>query len=106
MDVFDTKMKEFRKLPKAEQDKITEQKKAICPCPSCPTYTRCSINQEEKLFCMLGKSFMCISFQEGCICPECQVSKDMGLRNKYFCIHGDEKGQRYEKSVWGSTLVE
>lgn len=106
MDVFDTTMKELKKLNPDEREKVLEPKRNLCICPKCPTYTSCSLNEQEKFFCATGKSFMCISFEKGCICPDCQVKKDLGLKYNYYCSRGDEKGQRYEHSVWGSTLVE
>lgn len=106
MDAFETFTKKFKDLPLEEQEKIIEDQKASCICPTCPSYNKCAIVEREKLFCMIGKSFMCISYQEGCKCKECPIHAEYGLENKYYCIHGDEKGQRYMRSVWGSTLSE
>jgi hypothetical protein len=106
MDTFDTTMKELKKLSANEQEKIINEKKEQCICPTCPTFTSCSLKEEEKFFCGTGKSFMCISSEKKCICQNCQVKKDLGLKNIFYCTRGDEKGQRYEHSIWGSTLVE
>jgi hypothetical protein len=106
MDNFDKTMKELKKNTAAEREMILEEKKNQCICPTCSTYTSCSLNEREKFFCGTGKSFMCISFERDCICQDCQVKKDLELKNKFYCARGDEKGQRYEHSVWGSTLVE
>lgn len=105
MDAFDETMKAMKAMSAEEREKVITEKKKICICPTCPTYTHCSLNEGEKLFCATGKSFMCISFEKGCICPDCPVKKELGLKYKYFCSRGDEKGQRYEHSVWGSTLA-
>lgn len=106
MDIFDKTMKDMKNLSAIEQGKILEEKKAQCICQTCPTYTSCSLNEQEKFFCGIGKSFMCISYEKECICQKCQVKKDLGLTYKYYCSRGDEKGQRYQNSVWGSTLAE
>ncbi|HWQ66001.1 MAG TPA: DUF2769 domain-containing protein [Methanospirillum sp.] len=106
MDNFEKIVKEMKKLPLAEQEKLLEEKKKLCICPSCPSFNKCAIVEREKLFCMIGKSFLCISYEEGCNCPDCPISKEAGLQYKYFCTRGDEKGQRYENVAWGSTLSE
>lgn len=106
MDVFDTTMKELKKLSISERERILEEKKGQCICPACPTYTSCSLNEQEKFFCGTGKSFMCISYEKECICLKCQVQKELGLKYKLYCSRGDEKGLRYEHSVWGSTLAD
>ncbi|MBP1908091.1 DUF2769 domain-containing protein [Methanolobus bombayensis] len=75
-----------------------------CICIKCPSYSfACKIkaipesavnmlkgdiaNAEhmEGLFCAFGKS-KCIEEQKGCICPECDVYKENGLNNVYFCL--------------------
>lgn len=106
MDKFTTMVKEMKSLPLEEQEKLIEEKKQSCICPSCPSYNKCAIVEREKLFCMIGRSFMCISYEEGCNCPTCPIAKDLGLEYKYYCTRGDEKGQRYENVAWGSTMVE
>lgn len=104
MEKFVTLVKEMKSLPPAEKEKLLEEKKKECICPTCPSYNKCAIVEREKLFCLIGGSFLCISYEEGCKCSECPLSKELGFEYKYFCIRGDEKGQRYENSVWGSTL--
>ncbi len=104
MDKFVSLVKEMKNLPLAEQEKLIEEKKEACICPKCPSFNKCAIVEREKLFCLLGRSFLCISYEEGCNCPTCPIAKEAGLEHKYFCTRGDEKGQRYEKSVWGSTI--
>lgn len=106
MDVFDKTMKELKSLSGDEREKILGEKKSQCICKMCPTYTSCSLNEQEMFFCSIGKSFMCISYEKECICVKCQVKKDLDLKFTHFCSRGDEKGQRYEHSVWGSTLTD
>lgn len=105
MDTFDQIVKDLRQLPANEKEKLIEEKKAKCICPGCPSFNKCAIVEREKLFCLIGQSFLCISFEEGCKCPDCGLAKEMGLQYKYYCTRGDEKGQRYLNSVWGSTIT-
>ncbi len=79
MDKFVSLVKEMKSLPLAEQEKLIEEKKKVCICPTCPSFNKCAIVEREKLFCLLGKSFLCISFEEGCNCPTCPIAKEAGL---------------------------
>ncbi len=105
MDTFREKMEAMSKMSSQDQMKAIEGLKSQCICPTCPTYNDCAKNANEKLFCALGNSFMCISFEKTCICPTCPVASDLGLHYKSFCTRGAEKAQRYEHTVWGSTMV-
>jgi hypothetical protein len=105
MDTFREKMEAMAKMSSQDRMKAVEDLKAQCICPTCPTYNNCAKNANEKLFCTLGNSFMCISFEKTCICPTCPVASDMGLHYKNFCTRGSEKAQRFEHTVWGSTMV-
>lgn len=98
MDTFETLIQELKNSPAAERDQIIQEKKTQCICPKCPTYTSCSIIEQERAFCLIGQSFQCISFDKGCICDTCKIFKDSGFKNKKFCMLGDEKGQRYMES--------
>lgn len=100
MDAFDIFTRDLKKLPAEEQDKIIEEKKKSCICATCPSYNKCAIVEREKLFCMIGQSFLCISYEEGCKCEDCPVAKEYGLKYNYFCTRGDEKGQRYMNAAW------
>jgi hypothetical protein len=85
--------------------KAIEENNKLCTCPSCPTYNKCAKNAKELLFCVTGKSFMCISDDKGCICPTCPVTEVIGLKQTSFCIKGSEKAQRYESAIWGTKMV-
>ena len=50
MDVFNTFVRDLKKLPAEERDKIIEEKKTKCICPTCPSYNKCAIVEREKLF--------------------------------------------------------
>ena len=105
MDTFETLMKQMKDMSAAEQAKWVETTKALCTCPGCPTYTNCAKNNKELFFCWMGKSFMCIPAEKGCICPSCPVTKAAGLKNTSFCTRGAEKAQRYEHALWGTKMV-
>jgi hypothetical protein len=49
---------------------------------------------------MKGKRFMCITEAKECTCPSCPVTKEYGLKNKFFCMKGAEKAQRFENKIW------
>ncbi len=105
MDKFEETIKAMAKMPPAEVREATEKLKMKCTCPGCPTYTRCAKTNKELLFCASGKSFMCISEEKGCMCPQCPVTSDLGLKYKSFCTKGSEKAQRYEHAIWGTKMV-
>lgn len=78
---------------------MEEKKKqmiSLCICPGCPSYKICTDLgiPKELLFCFesVGRS-KCITKGRGCICRGCPVTKQLGLKNMYFCLHGSEKEQ-------------
>jgi hypothetical protein len=91
----------------SSEDRAESDKKfgALCMCPACPTYNRCAGNAQELLFCLMGKSFLCISDEKGCICPTCPVTTEFGFRHLFFCRRGNEKAQRYEHGLWGTKMI-
>jgi hypothetical protein len=105
MDKFEHILKDFPGMTPEQQTKLVESLKAMCICPTCPTHTTCAKNANELLFCWNGKSFMCIDTEKDCSCPRCPVVPEVGIRHKSFCTRGSEKAQRYERTLWGSTLV-
>jgi hypothetical protein len=104
MDKFEEMMKGVKGM--SEKDMMMAEKKyeGMCNCPTCPTHNKCAKNAQEMIFCIKGKSFMCISEAKGCICPTCPVTAEFGYKNKFFCMKGAEKGQRYEHSLWGTKI--
>ena len=48
---------------------------------------------------------MCISDQKSCACPPCALGQSVGLKNNSFCTRGSEMAQRYEHSIWGTSLL-
>ncbi len=104
MDTFESVMKAMKEMSPAEAAKAMEGLRGRCICGGCPTYTNCAKNAKELIFCANGKSFMCIPAEKECICPSCPVTKDLGLKNKFFCTRGAEKAQRYEHALWGTKI--
>jgi len=88
--------KKTEEKPKAEKKTVpgemTEEQKeefvfSKCICKRCPSYVECG---EKAGFCLIGKS-TCIKEKKGCICPDCPVTKKMGLRWGYYCTEGSAK---------------
>jgi len=104
MDKFEQMVQMWGKKTPEEQQTGMEMEKKKCICPGCPTYNQCAKNGKELLFCATGKSFMCISDDKGCICPTCPVTPEYGMKYKDFCLKGSEMAQRYEHTIWGSSL--
>jgi hypothetical protein len=86
---------------KNAQDKkaIMVEKRAACSCPHCPSYNRCADECRELVYCISGKSPLCISEDRGCTCRKCSVTPELGLQYHDFCIKGSEAAQRYEHEV-------
>ena len=94
MDKFENIMQMMSKMTKEEHMKTIETNKALCVCPSCPTYNECAKEKGELFYCALGESPTCIIKESGCICSACPITEKMGLTNEYFCTRGTEKQQR------------
>ncbi len=58
-----------------------------CVCPNCPTYTDCTREKNERLYCAKGES-ACPLVERGCICGTCPIWATYGLEKGYFCLHG------------------
>ncbi len=65
--------------------------RARCPCPTCPTYTECAKEREEKMFCIYGMTPDCIVRELKCICKKCPVHAELGFRGMRYCTRGAEK---------------
>ena len=77
-----------------DRNKMFEEKKKLCVCCGCPTYNDCAKENNELLYCALGKSSICITKEAGCICATCVVADQMGLVKEFFCTRGSELEQR------------
>jgi hypothetical protein len=104
MTKFKEKMEAIQKMSDEERAAALENLRSKCICPTCPTYTDCAKNANEKMFCSIGKSFMCITFEKECLCTQCPVRGELGLNNMFFCIRGAEMAQRYEHTIWGAEM--
>lgn len=104
MDKFEQMAEAWQKMTPEEQRAGLEMYKEKCICPTCPTYNDCAKNAKERLFCAIGKSFMCISEAKICMCPGCPVTPEYGMKYQKFCSKGSEMAQRYEKTLWGTSL--
>jgi len=96
MDKFENFMIKLAKMLPAEKTKLIDEKKEICICLSCPTYNDCADKAQEILFCIIGRSFKCISEEKDCVCPICPVTPDLGITKDFFCTRSSEGQQRWE----------
>jgi len=60
-----------------------------CTCANCPSYVECMKEKNLKLFCAIGKA-ECEVQKQGCICGQCPISSQYGLKKLYYCINGAE----------------
>jgi hypothetical protein len=101
MDKFGEAIKSFAGMSPERMKEAAGRFKNLCTCPACPTYTECAKNAQERLFCAVGKSFVCISQEKDCICPTCPITGELGLKNKLYCMRGSEMAQRYDHALHG-----
>ena len=99
MDTFEQILQKLATMQKEEKAKLIEAEKARCMCGTCPSYTDCARNANERFYCVVGRSFMCITHDKGCTCRSCPVTSDLGLMFHDSCLKGSEKAQRYEKLI-------
>jgi len=62
--------------------------RSMCICEPCPTYNECMRAQEQRIFCMNGRSPTCTFEKKGCRCPACPVAAQSGWKATHYCIHG------------------
>jgi hypothetical protein len=105
MDKFEQIMQNLEKMVKVEKAKLIDAEKAKCICGTCPSYTDCARNAGERFYCIVGRSFICITHDKGCTCRSCPVTSDLGLKFHDCCMKGSEKAQRYEKTFWGAKIL-
>jgi len=99
MDIFEQWLNESWERSAKEHKYLVNEKRLVCCCPACPSYNRCAREQNELLYCITGKSMLCISEDSGCTCRNCPVMTGLGLRYQSFCLNGGEAAQRYENEV-------
>ena len=93
LDVLEADIQQMMKLSDREKERLIADRKKLCICGSCPSYTECAAKKRESLYCVLGKS-PCFQEKIGCLCPSCQVYKQTGLKKSYYCERGSEREQR------------
>jgi hypothetical protein len=99
MDVFEQWLNLSWEKNAKERKLLTNEKRAACTCMDCPSYNLRARENNELLYCITGKSMLCISEDRGCTCRNCPVTTDLGLRYHDFCINGGEAAQRYEHEI-------
>ncbi len=72
-------------MSKEDQRRSIENVVHMCQCVRCPSYT--GTGETDLVFCSLGKSEK-IQEQQGCLCPQCGVTKTMSMRWDYYCTKG------------------
>jgi hypothetical protein len=78
---------------RASAGKSMDEWRDQCNCERCPSYTDCSLQKKELLFCMTGKTD-CDVERRGCVCPTCPVHRANDFLMKYYCMNGSEEEQR------------
>jgi hypothetical protein len=99
MDLFEQWFEQSWQMKLPAKKAIMEEKRAACACSTCPSYNRCAAQSKELVYCITGKSPLCISLDNGCSCRNCSVISDLGLKYHDFCLKGSEAAQRYEHEV-------
>ena len=89
------KTKEEAEAMMAEMEGKLQMVKEKCTCKTCPSYVK---EETETGFCLclVGKSKK-ITKENGCICGDCPVYKEMGLKNTYYCTRKSEMEQNMAK---------
>ena len=96
MDKFEEKINNLNEMSDEDKNKDLDQMKEDCICPICPTHNECAKNGGETLFCVLGKSEICITKERGCMCPTCPFAQEyeIGVKYNFYCTRGTELEQR------------
>jgi hypothetical protein len=77
-----------------DKNTIIVQNRAKCICHTCPTYNECMRADDQRIFCVMGKSATCTFDKKACLCPACPVTRILGLKRSYYCIRGSEQEQK------------
>jgi hypothetical protein len=104
MNTFEKKFREIRELPPVEQARMMATYRSMCVCPVCPNHNTCAMSKHEWFYCFTGRSFLCIDFERTCNCPTCPVFQETGLKHEFYCTRGTEAAQRYEHTLWGTSI--
>jgi hypothetical protein len=99
MDIFEQWLNNSWEKSAKDRKNLMNEKRSACFCPACPSYNRCAREHHELLYCITGKSMLCISEDSGCTCRNCPVMTELGLIHHDFCLKGGEAAQRYEQEA-------
>ena len=96
MDKFEQLIYDINEMSESERSNTIESYKGSCVCATCATFNECAAGANEKLFCVTGKSMVCITELKGCECPVCTLAQslDIGVINNSYSLLGSEMEQR------------
>ncbi len=77
-------------MSEEEFDRWILSKMDVCQCLDCTTHNECAKNSGERLYCVVMRSPFCIESRKGCLCQDCPVTQELGLRKAYHCLEGAE----------------
>lgn len=90
MDKLEEALDQMSKMPEKQRESLIEiEKKKICVCKTCPSYSECMGDSNDGLFCILGES-NCEAAVEECVCAECPAHSNFNLENGFYCRNGSE----------------
>ena len=94
MDKLEEALDQMSKMPEEQRDNLIKmEKKKVCVCKKCPSYSECMNESYEGLFCILGKSSCKINI-DTCICTDCPAYNSFNLKNDFYCMVGQEMDLR------------
>jgi len=99
MDAFEQWLAAFWEKSVKQRKSLAKEKQSVCVCSSCPTYNRSAQETGESVYCITGKSHLCITENCSCTCRKCNIVTELGLKYHEFCIKGGEAAQRYEHEL-------
>ena len=100
MDAFEQWLTTFWESSVKQRSELTNKKQSVCVCSSCSSYTRCAGEIHESVYCITGKSHLCITEYGGCTCNRCPIVAELGLKYSGFCRDGAEAAQRYAHELY------
>ena len=99
MDALEQWLNTFWQSSIKQRTLLTREKQSVCVCSSCSSYNRCAGEIHESVYCITGKSHLCITEDRGCTCTRCPLVAELGLKYSGFCRDGAEAAQRYEHEL-------
>jgi hypothetical protein len=86
----------------AKKETVAEKKSRAVACPVSPEFPETG-QPAEDTYCLMGMSFKNIDREEVCLCPTCDVQKDLDLGHIYYCMRGSVKAQRWDEEPGRSS---